>query len=113
MPLSVRILGDRLQAARQKRGLTQEQVAERMNLDASHVSKIERGAKNLTVVRLADYCDVLNIPIEAILSEANTPANEEFNRQFGAIAKGCSPETVRAMLEVCSKIAEVEARAQE
>ena len=109
MPLSVILLGQRLREARKKVGLTQEELAERLKIDAAHLSKLERGAKNLTVLRLASICDALGIPIESILSAAYTPSNEEFNKQFGAVVKDCSPETIQIMLDVCEKIAEVEA----
>lgn len=108
MSVSMTILGKRLKAARLQRGYTQEYVAEKIDFSVPHVRKIERGAKAVNLVKLGDWCDLLDVPIEWVVSGASIPANAEHNRQFGEIAKGCSPETVAIMLDVCAQIAEAE-----
>jgi transcriptional regulator with XRE-family HTH domain len=50
------LFGARLRELRQKRGLSQEALAERMGIPQTHVSAMERGVKFpnlLTVLRLA------------------------------------------------------------
>jgi transcriptional regulator with XRE-family HTH domain len=51
-----KLLGRRIKHLRQLRGLTQEQLAERMDINAKYLSSIERGRENPTLdlfVRLA------------------------------------------------------------
>lgn len=112
MGVSAEILGSRLKQARRKKNYTQEYVAEMVGLSVEHFSRIENGKKNVYLHKLALWCDVLDVPIEQILTGAVTPANPQFNRQFGEIAQGCSPETVAAMLDVCQRIADVEKRSR-
>ena len=110
MAISAKILGKRLQKARQKKGYTQEQLAEMVDFSVPHLSRIERGTKPVYLHKLGLWCDVLDVPVEEILSGASIPANSSYNRQFGEIAAGCSEETVAAMLDVCRRIADVEKR---
>jgi len=52
----LRRLGDRVRALRHQRGVTQEQLAESLNLSVAYVSLIERGGRNppyTTVVAIA------------------------------------------------------------
>ncbi|MBQ7885457.1 MAG: helix-turn-helix transcriptional regulator [Clostridia bacterium] len=112
MGVSAEILGNRLKQVRKKKNYTQEYVAEMIDLSVEHLSRIENGKKNIYLHKLALWCDVLDVPIEEILTGAVTPANPAHNRQFGEIAQGCSVETVSAMLSVCRAIAEVEKRAK-
>lgn len=112
MAISAAILGKRLQRARLKKGYTQEYVAEKVDLSVPHVSRIERGRKTVYLDKLGRWCDVLDTPIEEILTGASLPENSSYNRQFGEIAKGCSDETIAAMLSVCSQMAEIEKRAR-
>lgn len=112
MAISAAILGKRLQKARLKKGYTQEYVAEKVDLSVPHVSRIERGRKTIYLDKLGIWCDVLDTPIEEILSGASLPENASYNRQFGEIARGCSHETIVAMLNVCSEMAEIEKRAR-
>lgn len=113
MAVSAMILGKRLQKARKAKHFTQEYIAEVLELTPEHISRIENGKNGIYLHKLAELCDVLDVPIEEILTGAVMPANPAYNRQFGEIAQGCSEETVTAMLEICRRIAEVEKRAKE
>ena len=113
MAISAVILGKRLQKARNAKRFTQEYIAEILELTPEHISRIENGKNNVYLHKLALWCDVLDVPIEEILTGAVMPANPAFNRQFGEIAQGCSEEAILAMLDVCRRIADVERRAKE
>lgn len=108
MGVSAEMLGNRLKQARKKKNYTQEYIAEMIDLSVEHLSRIENGKKNIYLHKLSLWCDVLDVPIEEILTGSVMPANPSHNRQFGEIAKDCSPETVAAMLEICRRIAEIE-----
>lgn len=113
MSISAALLGKRLQNVRVEKKITQEYLAEKVELSIPHISRIETGKKPVYLHKLAIWCDVLDVPIEEILTGAVMPANPAYNRQFGEIAQGCSEETIAAMLETCRRIAEVERRAKE
>ena len=110
MAISAALLGKRLQDARVAKKITQEYVAEKVNLSVPHVSRIETGKKPVYLHKLALWCDALDVPIEEVLTGAAIPANSGYNRQFGEIAEGCSEETIAAMLDVCRRMAEIERR---
>ena len=112
MAISAIILGERLKSARIKMNYSQEEVAEKIGMSAFHLGRIENGKKNVYLHKLALWCDVLDVPMEEILTGALMPANPAYNRQFGEIARDCSQETVAAMLDVCRRMAEVEKRAK-
>jgi transcriptional regulator with XRE-family HTH domain len=47
--------GGSLRAARERAGLTQEQVAQRLGLTQSFVSHVERGRRNLTTTAMGAF----------------------------------------------------------
>ncbi len=54
-------MGRRIKAARENKGLTQEQLAEKLDLSVQHISVIERGVKAPrleTFIKLANELDV-------------------------------------------------------
>ena len=104
MPISLILMGHRLQNARKKRHLTQQQLAEAVNISVGHLSKIERGIKTISLEKLTELCDALNISIEWVLTGAVNPKNAEHNRQFGMLAAKSSSQTVAVMLSICSQI---------
>lgn len=60
-------IGLSIRQIREGRGLTQEQLAERMSISRSTISKIESGKFNLSIDYLSRFADFLNF--EIILKE--------------------------------------------
>lgn len=50
----LKYIGANVRALRIRRGLTQEQLAERVELDPRFMQRIERGTRNFSVLTLAD-----------------------------------------------------------
>lgn len=57
----------RLREAREKAGLTQEQLAQRLGQGQSFVSKYERGERRLDVVELSAVCQAIGISLLAFV----------------------------------------------
>lgn len=60
-------LGDIIRQLREKKRLTQEQVAEMSGLHPGYVGSVERGEKNITVKTLAKITSALKIEIHELL----------------------------------------------
>ena len=64
------IVGANVRRARQRAGLTQEQVALQADIDLTYVGGIERGRRNPTVLVLVRLAEVLGIhPSELLKSD--------------------------------------------
>ncbi len=59
-----------LRQAREDAGLTQLDVAERLGVYASYVSKCESGERRIDVVELAEFCRVYDVAIIDLLKAA-------------------------------------------
>ncbi len=60
-------LGQAVRAARAACGLSQEAVADAAGIDRSHMGKIERGERNVTILNLAKIAAALNASASDIL----------------------------------------------
>ena len=56
-------LGERIRAARQSRGLTQEALAAQAGVDRSYVGGVERGQRNVTFTMLCKLCVALGCDV--------------------------------------------------
>jgi transcriptional regulator with XRE-family HTH domain len=65
-----RIIGLKLRAERLARGLTQEQVAERIARTVETVSNIERGRAFPSLDTLEQMCEAVQIPFERLFEDA-------------------------------------------
>lgn len=58
-----------LRQMRELKGLTQQQVAERMGTTQTNISKCERGERRLDVIELRQWCFVLGVEAHDFLKE--------------------------------------------
>lgn len=70
------MLGDLLRAAREKAGLTQEQLAFQAEVDRSYVSQLERGLKSPTVQMLFRLCKALRTSPADIITQLERAINQ-------------------------------------
>lgn len=63
----LKIIGLNFRVERTKKSLTQEQFAELADVHPNYIGKVERGEQNLTVKKIVELSDSLNISVEKIL----------------------------------------------
>ena len=63
----LRTLGERIRRLREQAGLTQEHLAEKVNLHGSYVGLIERGKKAPSLYTLMKIADFFNLAISDLL----------------------------------------------
>ena len=62
-------IGKRIKTAREKKGMTQEQLAELVNLSPMHVSVIERGNKLPRLETLINIANILDVSADVLLQD--------------------------------------------
>jgi len=62
-------VGSAIRARRKARGFSQEALADAAGIDRSHMGKIERGERNVTLLNLLRISDALGAQPSAILAE--------------------------------------------
>lgn len=65
-------IGRRIQSRRKQQGLTQEQLADRMNVSIQMISNLERGNKAIRIDNLINLCQILDVSTDYILTGKET-----------------------------------------
>lgn len=65
-------MGKRIQSRRRQLALTQEQLAEMMNVSIQMVSNLERGNKAIRIENLVNLCKILDVSTDYILTGSET-----------------------------------------
>ena len=69
MPMtSLERLGEKLKAARKKKGLTQQKLADLSHVSLKHIQNCERGKKNPSFEILQALAKVLDISLDSLLA---------------------------------------------
>lgn len=70
-------IGNTIAKYRKAAGLTQAQLAERLNLSLDAISRLERGNIGLTVERLMELAEILNCETMDLLHEGSTRVRDQ------------------------------------
>lgn len=62
-------LGKRVKESREKNGMTQQQLAEKISFSIQHISNIENGATKLSVDCLVEIINALDISADSLLRD--------------------------------------------
>jgi transcriptional regulator with XRE-family HTH domain len=65
----LRAVGRRIRETRAERGLSQEALADAAGLDRSYTSGVERGVRNLTLLKLAALAKALGVNPASLLAD--------------------------------------------
>lgn len=98
-------IGARVRAFRLRRGLTQEELAERADLHNTYVGQIERGEKNLSVVSLDKILTALGVSYAAFFEPFDlTHGEESVAAQCYQIVDAKSPAQQAAFLRILKEL---------
>ena len=64
--LLLKNFGRNLRAERNRAGLSQDELGEKIGIDGRHISKIERGLANTKYTTIVAILNVLNIPFDKL-----------------------------------------------
>src|SRR5437016_1869371 len=74
MGITASEIGQNIQHARYRRGFTQAELALKVDLDRTALSRIENGARSLAAAELPAFAAALNVPIQELLLPSESPA---------------------------------------
>ena len=97
-------LGARLRAARLASGLTQQQLAERAEMDPAEICRYEKGARTPRLDTLVHLAGALGLPASAIVcGEEQVEAEQEIAAIVAAL-RGRPPQELRRVRELVDLI---------
>lgn len=78
------MIGQRLKEARERAGLTQEQVAEALGIKREQISYFENGHREIDVLTLSKLADVYGYPVEHFLKTEQVEKPSDLSVAFRA-----------------------------
>lgn len=97
-------LGKRIRFERKKLNLTQEQLAELINVSTTYIGLVERGERSLTLSKLVQVANSLGVSVDYLLTDSiseNTSSQEKLLLQLFASA---TDEEKKLILEMAKLI---------
>ena len=85
--VNLKEIGNRIQSLRKQRGLTQEELADKMNVSIQMVSNLERGNKAIRIDNLVNLCQILDASADYILTGVGNASDlNAFTKRFSQLS---------------------------
>lgn len=92
-------IGQRIRKFRKIRGLSQEKLAEMVNISVTHMSHIETGNTKLSLAVFADIVTALEVRADDLLGE-RTFSSVEYAEEIYAVLERCSANEARFIADI-------------
>lgn len=93
-------LGNRIKNKRLENNLTQEQLAESVDISAVYVGQIERGDRHMTIDTLVKIANVLHVSIEELLKDSTINNTNARLRELVNIVQGLDTTDINKVIDV-------------
>ena len=106
MAIDYTIIGERLKKARTDKKMTQEKLAEKLDVSIAFLSRIERGNSHISLKRLSQVCDILGVTEGYILNGVSSTSNNYLTSEFNDVLNNSSPEKQKLIYKIAKVINE-------
>jgi transcriptional regulator with XRE-family HTH domain len=93
-------IGTIIREARTNKGMTQEQLAEAVDITPAFIGHIERGGRSLSLTTLVGIANVLDIVMSDFFADKEITPDQKTMTAFAQLIKGRSVKTKRAALDI-------------
>lgn len=91
----LRVIGENTRIYRERAGLTQANLAERVGVGTAFISRVERGQKRMRVETMMAVAEALNVSVGLLLYQESTNAQLQ---TLTRMLEGCSPEFIDGII---------------
>ena len=90
-------IGQRIRKYRKAKGLSQEQLAEMVDISTTHMSHIETGNTKLSLQVFADLAEALQVSVDSLLYDVNSNSKQQAYQEITVILDQCTPAQAQAV----------------
>ena len=108
MAVDYSVIGSRIKQARLAKNMTQEDLADKIDISVAFLSRVERGNSHINLKRLNQLCGLLDVSEGYLLNGASSSSENYLDKEFTDLIKSVSPEKQKLIYNVAKAIAETD-----
>ena len=108
MAIDYSVIGSRIKQAILAKNMTQEDLADKIDISVAFLSRVERGNSHINLKRLNQLCDLLDVSEGYLLNGASSSSENYLDKEFTDLIKSVSPEKQKLIYNVAKTIAETD-----
>lgn len=100
MMIDYKLIGRRIAFYRKSASVTQAAMSERLGVTESYVSQVERGTTKVSLSRLSQIADALDVDIAQLVSDGGVISAEYVNPEIAKILSGWTAEQIAMLTDL-------------
>lgn len=96
-------IGQQIRKSRKAHGLSQEQLAEMVNISTTHMSHIETGNTKLSLPVLVDIANALDVRTDDLLERSQYTTGNAVE-EIAAMLESCSAQEAKAVVDIVKAV---------
>lgn len=104
MELDYKAIGKRIKIARIKADLTQERLAEMVEISPTHMSNIETGTTRVSLSAIVGLANALSVTVDDLLCDSVIKAKVQFEKDIADILSDCDEYEVRMIKDMAQAL---------
>ena len=106
MELDYKAIGKRIKIARIKADLTQERLAEAVEISPTHMSNIETGTTRVSLAAIVSLANALSVTVDDLLCDSVVKAKVQFEKDIAAVLDDCDEHEIRIIKDMAQALKE-------
>ena len=107
MELDLKKLGLRVKAARQKKGYSQEQLAQKLDVTQALIGHLEQGRSGVSIAVFVKMTNLLDTTADALLYDSLPLVADEYDKDFRDLTKDLTPKQRAILFENAKALKEI------
>ncbi len=100
MELDYKSIGKRVKISRIRAELTQEKLAEIVDLSPTHLSNIETGTTRVSLQTIVSIANALDVTTDDLLCDSVAHARPQLEKDFAALLEDCDDRELRILRDL-------------
>ena len=100
MEVDYKAIGQRIKIARIKKGITQEAVADLIDITPAHMSNVETGKTKVSLPTLIEIANALSVSVDTLLSDNVLASKIIFEGEAKELFKDCDEYEIRFLVDI-------------
>ena len=102
MSIYYKSIGKRIKTARIRLDMTQERLAEQVNLSPSHLSNIETGTTKVSLPTIIKLANALQVSVDSLLADSVVQSKAVFEEDIQTILSDCDDYEIRVIADIAA-----------
>lgn len=107
MSYTLKNIGEKIRQCRKEHNLTQEQLAEKIDIAPNYLGQIENGRRGVNLTNLVKIANELDITFDFLMSDVNSTAIKEaddINKQWLDLLNHRSPKEQQLLIKIVTDL---------